>query len=73
MKYVKLFVLLVATLLLGNLIYVSTQQHNYIVSSSLSVIFFVVAYLGGDLVVKNFKLDGNTIEVNEEKNDNSKD
>lgn len=76
MKYIKYLVLLIPTLLLGNLIYVATQVGNYVVAGSLSVVFLLIAFLvinfkGG---VHNFKfdLDDKNLSVNQKDNDEPK-
>ena len=65
MKYIKAFALVLAVYLIAYLIIVAIQKDSLVLAGTLVVLFLVLTYLGFDLKVKSFKLDGNTLEVNE--------
>lgn len=69
-EIVKMFVLILVTLVLVNLIYKATEMNNFVVAGALALVALVIVYFGMDLVVKNLKfkqgVSGSELEINDD-------
>ena len=57
MAYIKIVVLGLSALSLAFLIYLAAQKDNLTIAGILSLSFFIVSYLGLNMVIKHFKVD----------------
>ena len=59
MKIIKIIILILAVLLIGNLIFKATNDGNYMIAGAISIPFILIAFLINSFrgSVKSFKID----------------